>query len=1253
MKRYLFFLSIILVGFTSGDVSKERIVLDWAESLFKTDGNTENFRLSFQDAGFIGESVDIPVYGRVFNLAGNGTDMQFSIENCQFQAIEAPLNFDFGQIGEDIQITNQKLKSGASALVHLQIVPLKKQGEKLFVLKSFELKKFTSTHKSLKKASQVWKTESILKQGNWIKISTTKEGIYKIPYSKLKDWGFSNPANVSVFGSGGLSLSENPGTIDYDDLPQNAVWHGKNNGADCLFFFAPGTVEWRLNPATQLFEHRLNDYATKGFFYLSENANPPKLVEQLPAIAQMPTTTVNSFDAYDFYENELENILPFGSGKNWYGELLMNSSAKNINFDLKNKVSTEKMMLRTSAVARSFQTSELKVSVNQKEQGSLKFSSVNTSSQTGNYADLKTGLIAAETTDDKIVVGLKYYSDNILGKVDDNAKAWLDFVEVNYKKKLIFDNSPLFFRDVASVGDENIVEFSIENGSADMKVFDITRWDEVRQVPVDLVGTQAKFKRPAHELREYVALKDNGSFPEPELVGEVENQNLHALTTPEFLIVSHNNFMASAKRLAEFHRQHDGMSVEVVLDTEVYNEFSSGTKNATGIRNFIKMFYDRDNGLKYVLLFGDGSFDNKNVRPTTQNFIPTYQSENSLSPVSSFVTDDYFVILDPDESVYNGAVDLGIGRIPAATAFEAELVVDKIYNYHAPQAFGEWRNTLCFIGDDEDGNLHVSDSEKLTNQISKDHNGFIFDKVYLDAYPQITTPGGERYPAATEAINKRVKEGVLVLNYVGHANDSYMADEKILDISHVNTWSNADNLPIFVTATCEFSRFDTDNKSIGEYVLLNPSGGGIGLFSTTRLVYAYSNYLLSRSFYSFVFEKDEKGERYRLGDIMRLSKINTLNTINKRNFSLLADPALKLAYPKHNVQTTTFNGKDASAVADTIGALQRIDVSGLIVDNGGNKINNFSGEVSVTVFDKEVIKSTLGNAGETPFDFRVQENIIYKGVTEAKNGSFSFSFVVPKDISFAPGEGKIMYYATDGKEDAHGAFDNFVIGGSSNVTVVDNKGPEIRLFMDSEEFVTGGKTSKNPNLLALLNDENGINTAGTGIGHDITAVLDGDYANVLVLNNYYKSDLNDYTSGKIIYPFQNLAPGKHSLKLKAWDVANNSSEAEIEFEVSGEFIIHQVSCYPNPAGAFTFFTFEHNQSGSILDVVIEVFDQQGKRVDYVVQQVGSNGTNSNPVRWEINNTQVPVHSGIYIYRVSAKNSDGAIAYQSGKLLVSR
>jgi len=1260
MKKYLFLLFIVVVGFTVGDVQKEFIVLKWDKSVNTENGVQVYTELNFADAGFRDAESMIPVYFRVINLDNPNQDYKFIIENPVFEEIKLSADFPGVQkINGNIEIVSNKFKSRDIHQLHLQITTLKKDGDKIYRVKSFELKQIpVQISQSLKSSTSVqksysWKTSSVLKQGKWLKIAISEKGIVKIPYSKLISWGFADPTKVNVFGSGGIILSEDPGEINYDDLEQNAVWHDKNNGADCLFFYAPGTTEWTLDATNKIFKHRLDDYSAKGYFFLTNNVGNQKIPQLLPVIQEAATHSVSSFDEYRLYENELENVLPLGSGKQWFGDKFKSSSVKSIDFDLADVEISEKIKLRINAIGRSYATSEMKIDVNQSEIGSLKFQRVNTGSQTSAFADEREGVFSASVQGSQTKVILKYFADRINNSIDNNALAWLDFIEVNYRKKLKFGNEALFFRDKTTVGKDNIVAFSIENAASGSRVFDVTNVNNVKEIPLVVSGNVAVAKRPAKELAEYVAFNPNGIFREPELIGEVSNQNLHALSTPEFVIITHPNFINSANRLANFHRSYDGMTVEVVTSDQVYNEFSSGALNATGIRNFLKMFYDRDNKLKYVLLFGDGSFDNRGLRSSTKNFIPTFQSDNSLVPVASFVTDDYFVILDAGESVYNGSDDLGIGRIPASTTYEAELVINKIENYYSPKALGNWRNIVCFIGDDEDGSLHMSDSEKLASQVNTNHGEFITDKIYLDAYLQIVSAGEQKYPDVTDAINSRVKDGVLILNYVGHANERYMADEHVLDISNVNSWSNTNNLPIFVTATCEFSRFDADDMSIGEYVLFNPVGGGIGLFSTTRLVFAYSNFLLSKSFYNFVFETDDKGNRYRMGDIMRLAKINTINTTNKRNFSLLADPALRLSYPRHRVVTTSLNGKDADNSTDTIKALQKVDIEGFVSDFSGNMINSFSGKMAVTVYDKETMVSTLGNNGEVPFQFKVQENIIYKGQATVNNGRFSFSFVVPKDISYSIGQGKIMYYAQNNEIDAHGAFTDFMIGGLSNQTVADNKGPKIELFMDSQDFVSGSETSKNPTLKAYLSDENGINTAGTGIGHDITAVLNGDYSNILVLNNYYQADINDYKSGVVSFPFKNLPVGKHTLTLKAWDVANNSSESEIEFEVTGDFYISQVLNTPNPATDHTFFVFEHNQSDATLDVMIEIFDQTGRRVDYLVSQVGSGGTTSNPIRWNFNETRTLILNGIYIYRITAQNSDGIYFSKSGKMMISR
>lgn len=1241
MNKYIILLLILLTGFTPTDTRREIITINWQ----KTSQEENRLGLTFPEAGYANPGAQVPLFFRTFPVNNSNQDIHFILENPQFEEVEKhELQPYLAEIPEMAELKKTRLKSGNLNQIEIQVPAIIQKEGKIFLLKQFALKQIPQIMKSAQFSAHSWKSESILKDGKWVKITTSEKGIHKIPYSKLAEYGFANPSQVKVFGAGGMILSEDPGTIEYDDLPQIAVWHGKNSGTDCLFFYAPGSVEWKKPASGNYLEHQLNPYATKGHFFLTEDKGQNKTIQLLPEISQPATHTISSFDDYSLYKKEQFNLIH--SGKQWFSEKFINGTNKSFSFQLTGIEPSSEVFLRIHGAARSSSDSEMPVTANQTNLGSIPFPKINTADNTGIFASENIRRFTLPASAEKLDLTLKYFGSGT------SPEAWLNFIEVNYRRKLKAGNDVLFFRDIKSAGEGNILRFSIETGTSDIKVWDVTDVFNVKEVPLQVNNNTATGTRPASVLTEYALFSPGGNFPEPALEGEIENQDLHGLDTPEYLIISHPLFLSQANQLADFHRTNDGMQVEVVTSDKVYNEFSSGQKNATGLRNFIKMFYDRNNGLKYVLLFGDGSYDNKGINSGSQNFIPTFQSNNSVDPVSSFVTDDYFVLLDAGESVYSGAIDLGIGRIPASTIFQAEVAIKKIKDYHDQKAFGDWRNIVSFIADDEDGNLHMSDSEKLSAIINENHSEFVTNKIYFDAYQQITGPGGESYPEVTEAINQRVKEGALILNYVGHANDRWLADEKVLDVSHINSWSNTSKLLIFVTATCEFSRFDANETSAGEYVLFNANGGGIGLFSTTRLVFAYSNFLLSRSFYNVAFKKNENGEYYRMGDIMRQAKINTINTINKRSFSLLADPALRLSYPRHRVYTSTINGHDATLSPDTIGALQQVTIAGYIGDINGNKLDNFSGTISPTVYDKAMVMRTRGNAGQTPMDFKVRENIIYKGQTEVKNGEFSFSFVIPKDISYSLGSGKIVYYAQSDETDAHGAFENLIIGGSGS-QITDNEGPQIELFMDSPEFVPGGTVSKNPTLLAFLSDENGINTAGSGIGHDITAVLNNDYSNVMVLNNHYQSNTGDYKNGTIRYSLKNLPVGKHTLKLKAWDVANNSSEAEIEFEVTDEFYISQVSNYPNPVSSYTFFTFEHNQADAVFEVIFEIFNQNGSRIDYFTTQVGSSGTVSNPLRWDLNESQIQLSSGIYLFRITAQNSDRLITSKSGKFIVAR
>jgi hypothetical protein len=479
------------------------------------------------------------------------------------------------------------------------------------------------------------------------------------------------------------------------------------------------------------------------------------------------------------------------------------------------------------------------------------------------------------------------------------------------------------------------------------------------------------------------------------------------------------------------------------------------------------------NTLKYILLIGDGSFDNRNIQGKNLNFLPTFQSDNSLSPTESFVTDDFFVFLDEKEGGSYGTVDLGIGRIPARTIEEAEIVLDKIKTYQTKESIGNWRNIVTFIADDgnvADGytTIHTDQAESLARYVNKNYPSFFTDRIYLDTYKRVMTAGGEKYPDVNVAINNRVKKGTLILNYTGHGNAKGLADESVIDVAGINSWDNYNRLAVVVTATCEFSRFDENETSAGEYVLFNPIGAGVGLFSTTRLVYSGANFVLNSKFFKYVFEKDQQGNNLRLGDVMRLAKAAANTGINQLNFTLLADPALRLANPNNKVITTSINGNDVKIETDTINTLTVVTVKGYVANSQGVKLTSFNGEMIPTVYDKEMQLETLGNAGQETTSFTSQNNIIYKGLASVKNGEFEFSFFVPKDISYKVGKGKILYYAYNESVDASGYFDNFYLGGSSNTSVSDSNGPSIDLFMNSESFKDGGTVISSSVLFANI-----------------------------------------------------------------------------------------------------------------------------------------------------------------------------------------
>ncbi len=1233
MKKCLFFGVMILLAASVWGQNLQRKI-SWQE-------DAAGFISGFPDA--LVNEKGLPVYLETIEL--DASNKRIEIVNPVFELLPTSLSKNYPTLQEQLSIAPKYIRSKGEYQAIIEFVPLIREGQTYKKLVSFDIQMTSTTAKSSSFHTRDWKSSSVLSAGKWVKIRTSEEGIHKITYAQLRSWGFSNPASVCLYGNGGYMLPKMNDTFYFDDLEQNAIFHAKDaQGNDCIFFYSTGAVRWSPNYDTGLFSYELNDYSDYAYYFLSDQGNAKNIGVSQQTAGEI-THQTSTFDERIFHEVELENLIR--SGRRWFGEKFSNGQSRSITLAVDNPANGEFATVLIEAAGRSGSNSKLDVTLNGSGAEPISFSAVNTGDAIALYADLESKLYEVGNPENSVNLELRYSASN------STSYAWLDFVTVNYKRKLdVYDQ--LLFRDLASVGPGNITEFQLTVSGTGLQIWDVTDFTSPEAVSFSTENGQASFKVETDNLREFAAFRTSVALPEPEWVGDVSNQNLHQLSGMDMVIVAHPDFLNEANSLAQFHEQTDQLGVEVVTPAKIYNEFSGGAPDVAGIRNFLKMLYDQTNSsLKYVLLFGDGSYDNKNISGQATNYILTYQSPNSLLPTSSFVTDDFFVLLDDGEGEYTGMIDLGIGRIPANTPTEAKIAVDKIKRYASSNSLGEWRNVVAFIGDDEDANTHMSQAENLATIVNETNPAFYTDKIYFDAYEEESTTSGERYPEVTDAINNRVKEGVLILNYTGHANETALAHEKVLGTNEIDNWSNKDKLPIFVTATCGISRFDADEKSGGEHILFNPNGGGIGLFSTTRVVYSNPNFILNKEFYQHVFSHDVNGNKLRMGDVLKRSK-NGINTgINKRNFTLLADPALSLAFPKYRVETEFINGKPVAELTDTIGALSIVTIAGRIADHAGNLLESFDGELISVVYDKKYAVETLGNGGQAPFSFEMQDHIIHKGVTTVTDGRFEFSFIVPKDISYAVGKGKISYYANNVTTDAHGVFENFKIGGAANGSINDTEGPLVDLFLNDRDFRSGDDVGKNTVLIADLEDENGINTIGVGIGHDITAILDNDYANGFILNDYYLSEKDNYKKGQVIFPLNNLSVGEHTLKFKVWDVLNNSTEVEIHFVVDASLEIVDVEAYPNPARNFSNIVFTHNRPGVSFDTQLEIFNFSGSLVDVLTQRLGSNGTRSLPLIWQINESQMLIRDGAYLYRVTITADDGYSANKTGKIIISR
>lgn len=1247
--------------------------------------------LWFEGASYDATANYLPIYQEIRNLPPGSNSATVELQNAIYEPLDmvgiAVLGSQAASLDANARVNVQVGYQKRQPFAQINVLPIRRNPssgaiEKLVRFDLIVRPAITATS-SLRASSstlRTYVTNSVLASGEWHRISVGQTGVYKLSYQFFENMGYDmqsiDPRNIRLYGNGRGQLSYVNADAHYDDLNEYAIQvvgesDGVFNETDYVLFYGISPNLWKYDPTSQRFRHSVHQYSDSTYYFVTADLGPGKRIGQQASSALPATHTVNTFDDFKYHEADLENLIK--SGRSWYGEKFDILDQYSFVFTFPNIDAATPAWVYTDLVSRFGQAHSYSVST-QSTNATINVPAALTTCYYCPYAIPASTQVTFTPVNPTLNITVARQPVPAASQ----PIGWLNEIEINVRRQLLMAGSQMNFRDQLSVGAGNVAEYNLGNANPNLVIWDVTNLADIALQQVTSSGNTLQFRKQADTLSEFIAF-DGSQFLLPGNSGKVDNQDLHAQQPVDYIIVTHPLFLSQANELAQFHANIDGLRSVVVTPQQIYNEFSSGAQDVTAIRDFIRMLYDKaptQNDMpKYLLLFGDGSYDNKNRVPGNSNFIPTFQNLNGLNPIESYVSDEFFGLLDDqgewDDGGDVGFVDIGVGRFPVRTAEEARNMLNKIRRYEANDPIsttsscgggqqcsstGEWRNWITFIGDDEDNNTHISQSNQLATQVDTTYKNYNVEKIFFDAYPQVQTPAGERYPDVTEAIDRRVERGALLINYTGHGGEVGLGHEQAVSVPQINAWRNFCNMPMFVTATCEFSRFDDPSRtSAGELVFLNPDGGGIGLLTTVRLVYAQPNFTLNTNFYRCVFDS-VNGDMPRIGDVYLKTKTLSGNNPNNRNFMLIGDPAMRLRYPKNQVLTTQVNQQPVNlSQPDTLRALSLVTISGIVADAQGNKITSFNGVIYPTVFDKPTTVTTLRNDPQSQvYNFRAEKNILYRGKASVVNGEYTFSFVVPRDIAYQYGKGRINYYAYDGQTDASGSYENVIIGGSNPNAPTDVTGPQVRLFMNDTNFVSGGITDQTPILLALISDSNGVNTVGNGIGHDIVAIIDDQTAEGIVLNDYYTADMNSYQSGRVSYPFENLAEGAHTLTIKVWDVYNNSSTVKIEFTVvkNEALKLDHVLNYPNPFTTRTSFFFEHNQACSEFDVMVQVFTVSGKLVKTINEHVHTEGYRSKGIFWDGKDDYGDnIGRGVYVYRLVARSSDGKTAEQYEKLVI--
>lgn len=1103
--------------------------------------------------------------------------------------------------------------------------------------------------------AQPFASHSVMHSGTWVKMSIAETGVYRVGVNEVPQLLGMNTAQVALYGGDGRVLSADNSEARIDDLPECPldVVDLNNNGVidadDYVLFYAEGPVTWRYNSTLGYYTHERHPYDNYNYMYLGLGVVATKRITTVANEASQGTAVTTSL-GLALYEQDERNT--HNSGLIWVGEKFSSTNAtRSFTLTLPSTPTGGDMLLRIGLASVASGASQFRIDI-----GGVTRTIPFTPAAYYTVSD-ETFTVGSGATQTVTIT----YSPSSAADA-----GYLDFIELSTPVILRYSGSAVTIRDDGTLMAGTVANYRMSNATQAVRVWDVSDVNQVKQLSTTLAGTTLSFSDTVSRSRVYVAF-DGSAYFTPVAISTLANQDLHGASVPRMVIVTHSQLLEQANRLASLHEIMDDMAVQVVTQEQVYNEFSSGKQDPMAIRQLMRMFWQRavsDSAMpepRYLLLFGKGTYDNRNLLGNSYTTVVTYQSNTSFTDESSLSpTDDMFGYMDDSESgsLYE-TIDLSIGRLPAKNEAEAKQLVDKIERYmtRADLAMsdirGDWRDYVTLLADDADpSNARDKDfaesAESLSEQIKTLFPWVNVDKIYADAYVQQSGAIGSYYPDVNNALKQRMDYGCLLLNYIGHGSEQYIGTERYISESDITAYANVNQLSFLVTSTCSFGKYDKLDGECGAEAFVLADGAGVGAISAARPIAHV------RSFNSMLVTSALDAATNTVGDALRLTK-NRNQMSQNRAVVLLGDPALRLAVPTNNVVVTAINGRTVQpGVDDSCLVLSTVTVEGEIQRADGTLLSDFDGVVYPIVFDREVACRTLANDNEgTEVDFTQQKNVLYKGSAVVTGGRFSYSFIVPRDVAYQFGRGKISHYAKSAQTDAGGAYTAVLFGGFNSEVDLSETRPDIRLYLNDTNFVDGGLTDESPMLYAILEDSVGINAVGSGIGHDITAVLDGNVNDLIVLNDLYQTDIDNSRRGYIQYNFTNLATGRHSLTLKAWNIYNYSSETTLHFVVrsADTTTIGRFLAYPNPATTQTTLHVEHNGKNRIASASYDIYDLHGQQVRHYEPSVNSDAYTVEPVVWDFTTEGgAAVQRGIYVVRALLTTVDGETLMKTAKVV---